>query len=81
MKIPTLSLLSVFALLGMALAAGYGGYGYGASYVPVAVHPGYGYGGGIGSGIGSGGLCESWFTYLLIYSFFFSEQQGNRSGL
>ena len=46
MKIPTLSVLSVFALLGMALAmGGYGYGGYGASYMPVPVHYGSGYGG------------------------------------
>ena len=45
MKIPTLSVLSVFALLGMALAMGGYGYGsYGASYMPVPVHYGADYG-------------------------------------
>ena len=56
MKIPTLSVLSVFALLGMALAMGGYGYGsYGASYMPVPVHYGSGYGQG---GLGEGGLCK-----------------------
>ena len=56
MKIPTLSVLSVFALLGMALAmGGYGYGGYGASYMPVPVH--YGAGSGHG-GAGEGGLCK-----------------------
>ena len=56
MKIPTLSVLSVFALLGMALAMGGYGYGsYGASYMPVPVHYGSEYGQG---GLGDGGLCK-----------------------
>ena len=56
MKIPTLSVFAIFALLGMALGMGsygYGSYGYGAHYVPVPIHPG-----GSG-GIGDGGLCKS----------------------
>ena len=56
MKIPTLSILSVFALLGMALAMGGYGYGsYGASYMPVPVHYGSGYG---QTGLDEGGLCK-----------------------
>ena len=58
MKIPTLSVLSIFALLGMALGMGYGygSYGgFGAQYVPVA--PGYG-GQSNPLGIGQGGICK-----------------------
>ena len=76
MKIPTISVLSVFALLGMALAMdgyGYGGYGYGAgasygggsygpSYVPVPV---YGHG-GAGAGVGGQGFCKFCFTFIGI---------------
>ena len=58
MKIPTLSVLSIFALLGMALGMGYGygSYGgFGAQYVPVPV----GYGGQSNPlGIGQGGICK-----------------------
>ena len=57
MRIPTLSVFAVFALLGMALGMGSYGYGslgyggFGSSYVPVAVGSGYGAG-----GIGSSGI-------------------------
>ena len=71
MKIPTLSVLSVFALLGMALAAGsygYGGYGYGASYVPVPV--GYGAGHG-GAGVGEGGICKC--SYYNTVTYYYSK--------
>ena len=65
MKIPTLSVFAIFAMLGLALGMGsygygsygYGGYGggYGASYLPVPVHPG-----GAG-GVGQGGFCKYHF--------------------
>ena len=61
MKIPTLSVFAIFALLGMTLAMGsygYGSYGgYGASYVPVSVGAGHGAG-----GFGQGGFCKSRFS-------------------
>ena len=62
MKIPTLSVFAVFALLGMALGMGsygYGSYGhggFGASYVPVPVGSGYGAG-----GFGQSGFCKYYY--------------------
>ena len=59
MKIPTLSVFAIFALVGIALGMGsygYGSYGlgsFGASYVPVPAGSGYGTG-----GIGQSGFCE-----------------------
>ena len=59
MKIPTLSVFAIFALLGMALGMGsygYGSYGlggFGASYVPVYAGAGHG-----SAGIGHGGFCK-----------------------
>ena len=57
MKIPTLSVFAIFALLGMTLGMGSYGYdsygGYGASYVPVPVGAGHGAG-----GFGQGGFCK-----------------------
>ena len=65
MKIPTLSVFAIFALLGMALGmGGYGSYGYGASYVPVPVHPGYGGSGGVGDG----GICK-WLSSIELNHF------------
>ena len=59
MKIPTLSVFAIFALLGMTLGMGsygYGSYGgYGASYVPVLAGAGHGAGAG---GFGQGGFCK-----------------------
>ena len=72
MKIPSLSLFAIFALIGMTLAmdgygygsygyGGYGGGGYGASYMPVSLGHGQS-----GSSLGGSGICKCVFLLFKL---------------
>ena len=66
----------------MALGmGGYGSYGYGASYVPVPVHPGYGGSGGVGDG----GICKlissikSFKKHILLFNMYKNKPKYRRT--